>query len=303
MFEIIENKRKQDILALETLNKNIFEVINEYINEKYSNLNTITSYTLYLTRYIEYAEIKILGDLQIPYPEIRLLTSNFINSFPSDSTKRVVIMAIKGFYRYLMDVYGYPKSPVPQIKLKPRQNKSFTRSADISEMKKFLKKLENRTTLSHTDHLTYAMAFTMATTSLRISECLQITKDMVKEACIRIVQKQGRLRELDMPVETQHVLKNFIAHHPFPGEWVFCNQKGEKIRRQNAYKYIKDASNNKLGCHSLRKSTIEILIEKGYHPHEVAKVSGHQGIEMVFYYDNKNSKTNIHKELGKAFIE
>ncbi|NUM37395.1 MAG: tyrosine-type recombinase/integrase [Candidatus Brocadiae bacterium] len=300
-METIVKFDRQEVSNLEILNKNIFEVLEDYIHEKYSNLNTITSYTLYLTRYLEYIGIRILRDLQIPYPEIRLLTANFINSFSSDSTKRIVSTALKGFYAYLIDVYGYPKSPIPKIKLKPRSNKSFTASADMQEMKRFLKKLENRIILSRTDHLVYALAFTMATTSLRVSECLQITKDMAKNALIRIVQKQGRLRELDMPVETQQVIQFFLDQHPSSSDWVFSAENGEKLRRQNAYKYIKEASNNKLGCHSLRKSTIEILIEKGYHPHEVAKVSGHQGIEMVFYYDNKNTKTSIHKELGKFF--
>jgi len=303
MSENLIKKEDWEIKALDILNKNIFEIIQNYIAEKYSNLETITSYTLYLTRYIEHIKIKILGDLQIPYPELRFLTANFINTYKNDNTKRLVMHALKGFYAYLVEVYGYPKNPVPRIKLKPVQNKSFTSSVNIEDMKKFLKKLENRIVLSRSDHLTYILAFTMATTSLRISECLQITKDMVTSGWVRIIQKQGRMRELELPKETKQVLTAFLLKYPSPEEWVFTKQRGGKLKRQNAYKYIKAASNKKLGCHSLRKSAIEILIEKGHHPHEVAKVSGHQEIEMVFYYDNRNTQTEIHKELGKFFKE
>ena len=278
------------------LNKSISKVILEYIYEKYKNQNTIDNYKRYLKHYSEYVGVNILKDLEIPYPDLRLKTAKFISSYKSDNTKRLVIAALKGFYEYIIDVYNYPKSPVPPVRLTPRQNKSLTPSPALNEIREIIKKLNYYKELSRTDYLTYALTYTLATTSLRISECLQITKEMVQKGTIRITQKRGKVRELELPDKTKNILNEFIKTYQNSSLYIFTGSRGRILKRQNAYKYIKTAT-KKFGCHSFRKSVIEILISKGHHPHEVAKVSGHQGIDMIFYYDNQTDKPRIHKEL------
>jgi integrase len=164
-----------------------------------------------------------------------------------------------------------------------------------------LKRLERDKIFSKKDHLRYCLVFTLATTGLRISECLQITKDMLDSGILKIVQKQGRLRSLLLPEKTKEILMDFIELYPSNSSFVFTTESNHVLRRQNAYKYIHELTKKKYGCHSFRKSVIEILLSQNYHSHEVAKVSGHNSINMVFYYDTRDEETSIHAILSDIY--
>lgn len=136
---------------------------------------------------------------------------------------------------------------------------------------------------------------TLATTGLRISETLQITVKMVEEGIATVVQKRGKTRKLDLPKETKSALVDFIQRYEIKG-FVFQTSTGKVMGRVYAHRLIKQATG--ISPHGFRKSVIEILIEKGVHNHEVAKVSGHSSINMVFYYDNRDTVAEAHKNLA-----
>ncbi|HPY75816.1 MAG TPA: site-specific integrase [Planctomycetota bacterium] len=282
------------------LNKTMSQIVEDYLYEKYTNKSTIENYKRYLTKYFNFLNIQSIQDINIPYAELRLQTANFIHSFKSDATKRLVIASLNEFYKYFIEVYHFPKSPVPSIRLKPRPNKSNTPSATKNEIAKLLKKLYDWRNFSRTDHLLFALIYTLATTGLRISECLQITKNMVQKGELQIVQKRGTIRTMEIPTETQSILKEFFSKYESSSQFVFTGKNHKQLLRQNAYKYIRQ-NTKKYGCHSFRKSVIEILLEQGYHSHSVAKVSGHASINMIFYYDTRSNKAEIHKKLSTIY--
>ena len=71
--------------------------------------------------------------------------------------------------------------------------------------------------------------------------------------------------------------------------------------RVYAHRIVKKATG--ISPHGFRKSVIEMLIDKGIHNHEVAKVSGHSSINMVFYYDNRDTVAEAHKGLAVDLLK
>lgn len=277
-------------------NKSISNIIDEYLTS-FTNENTKRTYRCYLMHYCNMLHIESLKSFTLSYYKLYSQTTNFIQSYSSDNTKRIIISCLRDFYNYLQEMFLFPKMPIPHIRLKPRQSKSKTLSATAREITKLLKKLDKNKLFSKKDHLKYCLVLTLATTGLRISECLQITKDMVHSGVLQIVQKQGRLRSLSLPDKTKQILMEFIELYPCNSSFVFTTESNHVLLRQNAYKYIHEITKKKYGCHSFRKSVIEILLKQNYHTHEVAKVSGHSSINMVFYYDTRDYDTTIHNTL------
>ena len=282
---------------LEVLEYNIYSVIDDYITEKYSNKNTISTYRSYITKYVETAGIRKLSDLEkIHYSVVRKSVIEFIRLFQAANTKRVVISCLRGFWHYICDVYSYKKNPVPQkINLPPRQSKSTTKSLGIEKLKPLLSKLKRYTKFGYCDHLKYSLVTILATTGLRISEALQITTSMICDGKISVVQKRGKVRTLDLPLQAQHEILEFINKYEVTGI-LFQSSKKKEISRVYAHRLVKQATG--ISPHGFRKSVIEILIASGIHNHEVAKVSGHSSINMVFYYDNRDTKPEAHKTLA-----
>ena len=82
------------------LNKTMSQIVEDYLYEKYTNKSTIENYKRYLTKYFNFLNIQSIQDINIPYAELRLQTANFIHSFKSDATKRLVIASLNEFYKY-----------------------------------------------------------------------------------------------------------------------------------------------------------------------------------------------------------
>lgn len=297
---VLQGNNDENLLRI--LNKSIYETIDDYLYEKYSNENTMSSYRSYITRHVKRIDFQKLQDLNhIHYIDIRKSIVAFIKSFSSANTKRVVISCLRGFWNYLCDVYGYKKNPVPaKMNLPPRQSKSITKSLTFDKIKHLLDKLQSYTKFGFCDHVKYVLTATLATTGLRISEVLQITTSMVEEGCISIVQKRGKTRKLELPPQTQKALWDFICLYDIKGG-VFQTSTRQVMGRVYAHRIVKKATG--ISPHGFRKSVIEMLIDKGIHNHEVAKVSGHSSINMVFYYDNRDTVAEAHKGLAMDLLK
>lgn len=284
--------------------------------------NTRKNYKRYLTRYCEYIEEKLGVKKLDDFGKIALVrvrenctefikinrikddtTKEIVEKERADSTKRFVRSILSSFWNYIVEAYDYRKNPVAKLKLGKVPNKSNTKSLAPCDLKKKLKYLYDYRKFSQIDFVACALAYTLAGTSLRISEALQITKDMVERGEIEIKPKGGGTRKIELPKEVTTVLKEYcntykekITDHVFVA--VRKSRKTKKIevmKRTNASRLLKKYTG--ISAHGFRKSVIEGLIESGVHNHEVAKVSGHASINMVYYYDNRDSKTDAHKEF------
>ena len=173
------------------LNKTMSQIVEDYLYEKYTNKSTIENYKRYLTKYFNFLNIQSIQDINIPYAELRLQTANFIHSFKSDATKRLVIASLNEFYKYFIEVYHFPKSPVPSIRLKPRPNKSNTPSATKNEIAKLLKKLYDWRNFSRTDHLLFALIYTLALQDFEFLNVYKLQKIWYKRVNYRLYKKEA----------------------------------------------------------------------------------------------------------------
>ena len=276
-------------------------IIERFISERYTSKNTISTYSRYLGKYMATLGATTTSDFaKYDYSDLRAKTAEFINGHTSSSTKRVVIAVLRSFWCFVQDTYGVSKNPVPtKINLPPRQNHSLTKSTDLEGLRKLRKKLAGYSKFGYCDHLKYALVLLLSSTSLRISEALQVTVDQVRAGRICIIQKRGKARELSLPSETQQALLEFVQKYGLTDLMFQTSQKTPVIRTY-AYRLIKAATG--LSPHGFRKSVIECLRQAGYHDDEIAKVTGHSSTKMIDYYDNRKHEATIHVDLTRALF-
>ena len=304
-FTMSKNIVKSTFLAVRntesTANITSQQLISRFLSDRFSSKNTIATYSRYLTKYLDYLGVGFLSDFGLyDYANLRAKTTSFITRHKSNNTKRLVIAMLRSFWFFIQDVFSVGKNPVPnKINLPPRQDHSETKSTNLEGLRKLRKKLAGYSKFGYCDHLKYALVLLLSSTSLRISEALQVTVLQVREGRICTVQKRGKARELALPKETQEALLTFVSKYGLDG-LLFQTSRKKTLSRSYAYRLIKHATG--LTPHGFRKSVIECLRHAGYRDDEIAKVTGHSSTKMIDYYDNRKCEATIHVDLTKALF-
>lgn len=302
MFNLTKTglQNKNNPLGLELQDKESIPSLIYFFLEDYFSVNTKKTYGKILANFFTFMNVVTMDELKtkyLNYPNFVNEIRSFFYNYKAISSQKLAHGCLKKFWEYLVDIYFFPKNPVRRIRFPAITRKSNTPSLTEEELKQLLFYLKDCSGLGYTEHLTYILVFTLASTCLRISEVLQITVEMVNNDMLKVQVKGGRLRELELPFETKKAILDFCNKYKIYSDVIFLSPKRKKVTRHYAYYLIRNVTKKKMCCHSFRKTIIELLIKEGCHSHEVAKVSGHKSIDMVFYYDNRTEKTEIHKKL------
>lgn len=281
-------------------NKSTSVLAQEFLTSLYNSENTRLTYGRILNRYFyELGLVRLSDWLGIPRNEIKSRSASYIQNFESANSKRVAIACLRAFYNFLIDAYNYPKNPIPaKINLPARQSHSLTKSVDKEALKKIMARLKDYSRLGYLDQLTYLLVRTLSTTSLRISEILQITREQVDSGVIRVTLKRGKIHEIRLPEATRIALLDFCRVYNIVGGPVFRTKKGDPVTRNYAHKLIKTATG--LTCHSYRKSFIEIAKTSGLSNKEIIAITG-QSENMPNYYDTRSLTATFHLDLDREF--
>ncbi len=305
MYEI-EKKRLSDNHIEQYQEKHMSQVIEEFVFQ-YLNINTRKRYGKILGDYFASLKMNFLIELlEMMFSNFPLLvkqTSEFIQ-VGKISTIKLNCSAINSFYKWLAQVYRIKDNPVIRPKLPKENRKATTKSLDESTLKRKLRLLKNYSRLSYLDHLVYALASLLVTTSFRISEGLQVTVEMVEIGNLTVVQKRGEVREMELPPLIRRELLDFVRSYELKG-FLFQTEGKRKPRKQLSRGQAYDLLKREMGisCHGFRKSAIEILLEQNEHPIEIAKVTGHSSIEMIMYYDGRDKKPSKQHKIVETLFE
>lgn len=302
MYDIIP---RNSLPSFDNRDKGIEDLIEDFLN-LYRNINTQRNYHSILQRYFLQMQIVSLSDfISVLGQNFALLcqeTSQYL-SLGSVNTIKLKCSCLNSFYKWFLKVYQVDntRNPVIKPRLPNLRRKAKTKSLPEKDFLEKMEELRTQAGNNYLSHLTYSLALLMGTTSIRISEALQITTEMIEEGTLYFIQKRGEEREMDLPGSIQEALFQFQKKYKIQG-YLFQTEGERKgisrkpLSRHHAYKLLKE--NTGIGCHGFRKSAIEMLINAKVHPSEIVKVTGHASLEMVNYYDGRDKKATEHHILA-----
>lgn len=263
------------------------------IDRKYSN-NTISSYMNDLKNYNKFIN-----------NDIKKVTKQQILSFieeeknnKSDKSVAHTLTVLRNFYNYLEKENIIKDNPTTKIDL-PKLRKTLPNVLTNEEINKILDiKLKTKK-----DYRDKAMLELMYAAGIRISELINIKVneiDLVNDTVL--INGKGskeRLIPIDdisikyvkeyLDIYRNQLLKNKNT------DYLFLNNRGEKITRQSLFKTIKKIALEKgikkeLSPHTLRHSFATNMLENGADLRSIQELLGHSNISTTQIYTHVSNK-------------
>ncbi len=309
---------------ISSLDKQIDQVVDEFLAFKKSE-NTRKAYSKDIHGLIDILNLEHLRDLaQYQYADVVKVIQSYLDGLKvlEDDTSRVInartinrkAYALSSFFKYLVDVYNYPKNPLNQFQPHAVDRRSSTQSLTRFELVDMLKLSKSKHSKSHTTHRNYICLCFLAVLALRRNELVMLKwKDIDHDQIsINVYQKGGSYKLLPIPVALYNQLNVYRK---------LCNQECEYLFhpvRNNAngnlnkpisvnyvYEFIiklaqKVCPDKKITPHSLRKTFIEQALDNNEDFISIINATGHATVEMVKYYDTRDTlKNNAVHNMGK----
>ena len=275
----------------------IMDYINEYkkyllIDKKYSN-NTILSY-----------ENDLNNLKKIINKDLTEINKNDIikfieNELEIKNPKSVAhsITVIRNFYIFLEQqniVKENPTSKIDSLKLK--------KSLPTVLSKKEIDNLLDIELTNKYDYRNKAMLELMYATGMRISELINIQMEDINlnNSYVKVNGKGNKERMLPFDEVATFYLEKYINNYRNSlikkrNNYVFLNNRGERISRQAFFKIIKQLAvkkniNKNFSPHTLRHSFATHMVENGADLRSVQILLGHSDISTTQIYTNISNK-------------
>ena len=232
----------------------------------------------------EQRRLKRLIDDPISNLSINQLTSRVLASFrdrrllDGQRTCQYDLILIRHCLKVAISEWGLMLSvnPVDQIK-KPPSPKSRDRRLNDGEYKR----LEHASKLTKNQHIWPIVVFAIET-GMRRGEILRLSWDNIdlkRRTALLPLTKNGSSREVPLSTEAVAILQQQRTRtglHPFPVNSNAFRLAWDRLRSR--------AGLNDLRFHDLRHEAISRFFEMGLSIPEVALISGHKDVKMLFRY-------------------
>ena len=307
--------------------KTISEVIEEFLRLKHSD-QTKRAYRKDIEAFFKKHKIVYLQDLTfLPFHELARFTLNHINSFRkaekyqpdkvlNAKTVNRKAYSLSSFFKFLINVYNYPKNPVASFHPLKTHKRSTTISltrGEIFEILEFTKKESSKSEIHFRNYLIFLSLFLLALRRNEIANLKWRDIDLDKQS-IMVFQKGGTYKELPIPDNLLKLLLEFKSVYGKPSPYIFhpfVNNRTKDLNKPISpdliFKIVKDVVSHvtpgkKITPHSFRKTFIEIALNNNQDFISIINATGHSTIEMVKYYDTRDTlKNNAINNLGKIF--
>jgi len=305
------------------LNEDIDAVIDAFLSLKRSE-NTKRAYARDLGNFMEKLEVEKLQDLGlIPFPVMVNECFMYLqeNTKKDADTGRVAnaktvnrkAYALSSFFKYLVEVYGYPKNPINQFQPHKIERRSTTESLTRAELVEILEKVKKGHKKSQTAFRNYLALCFLSVLALRRKELVGLKWSDIRHETrsINVHQKGGGYKLLPIPTALYNLLKKYRERYPSDCEYIFHpvrnNTTGTLDKPLNTnyiYQMIKKMvadiiPGRSITPHSMRKTFIELALNNQEDFISIINATGHSTVEMVKYYDTRDSlKNNAVHGLG-----
>lgn len=283
------------------MNKKYIEEFLNYllIDKKYSN-STISSYRNDLNNFSNFINKDLLNVKQDDV--IQFLDSEY-KKFKASRSIYHSLTVLRSMYKYYQMINKIKDNPIDYID-NPKLKKGLPNVLSKEEVATILDIDLN----TKYDYRNKAMLELMYATGIRISELVNIKMyDInINNATIRIMGKGSKERIIPIVQYALNYLTLYLEEYrPLllknkTCDYVFLNNRGEKISRQSFFKLIKSLSIKKnikkdFSPHTLRHSFATHLIENGADLRSIQTMLGHSDISTTQIYthiSNKHLKDN-----------
>ena len=277
------------------------DAISDFINyctfEKGLTKATITSYQNDLKTFFSFVTPK--KEETFYNIEIKTITTKQIENYlkeeitkgRSDTTIAHKLTTIKNFFAYLTKE-GLIKEDISISIERPKLRKTLPKALTIEEVDSLL----NIELTTPFDYRNKAMLELLYGTGLRISELITLKLyDIDYTACIIRIMGKGR-KERIIPIGefSMHYMKLYLEYRPKllknkTCEFLFLNNRGEKISRQGFFKILKNllkekGLNQDVSPHTLRHSFATHLLNQGADLRSIQELLGHSDITTTKIY-------------------
>lgn len=305
-------------------NKTIEQVVEEFLSLKNSE-QTKRAYRSDILDFFSKLGVKMLPELaRIQYHEVVRLVLVYINSFKkaekyypdrviNSKTINRKAYSLSSFFKFLVNVYNYPKNPVANFTpLKVHRN-STTQSLTRGELYEVLDHLKNNKDKDERRFRNYLMFLFMFLLALRRNEVANLQwKDInLDRQSIMVFQKGGTYKELPLPDNLLRLLRDFQNKYGKPSQFIFhpvvnnrTNDTLKPVSTDLIFKVVRDVVSEvipekNITPHSFRKTFIELALNNNQDFISIINATGHTSIEMVKYYDTRDKlKNNAVNNLG-----
>ena len=275
-----------------------------------------------LFEYLDVTSIKALGKLKF-YQLVELIEKHLKEGTTfDDDTGRPInpkttnrkAYAISSFFKYLIHAYGYPKNPLEQYQAFKVERKSTTKSLTRAEIVDVLKYFSDRSSKSQTAMRNYLSVCFLTVLALRRNELvgLKWTDINFQSSSVNVYQKGGSYKLLPIPTALLEKLKIYETLYRKDCVYVFTPVRNtttktldKPISSNYIYELVKRVvfivtNGKKATPHSFRKSFIEMALNNQEDFISIINATGHSTVEMVKYYDTRDSlKNNAVHSMGK----
>jgi integrase/recombinase XerD len=294
----------------------IVDVIEVFVQLKQSN-NTQRSYRNDIIGFFNHVDLILLVEFaQLPFPTVVDSIQKYLakNTKKDELTNRVLnpatvnrkAYALSAFFKYLINVYGYPKNPINQFSPLKTDRKSSTTSLTRSEMIDLLAFSKSEHRISQTKFRNYLIMVFLFALALRREEVVNITWGDIdlENNKINIYQKGGSYKLLPLPLSIISLLNEFKKAHPSDCLYVFhpvrnnrTQELNKPIRSSYVFEMVKKIAfevvpDKKITPHSFRKTFIELALNNKEDFINITNATGHSTVEMIKYYDTRDSLKN-----------
>lgn len=317
--------KTQNLNKYNILNKNIVDVIDEFLNQ-YNNIQTKRRYNRILLNFVDFLEIESLNDLWIfHFSQLNTYCIDFINlykKFDDENKKRIinnstinnVAYILRSFFNYIIFNYNYPKNPLWNYKpLKMKEN-STTPSLDRMELINILNHLKIQFLNEKEDKWQYIklrnyLIFCFLSLSLRRNEIVNLKwEDLnTNNNYINVEQKWWTFKQLPLlnwVTDYLMILKQIKNNLNLNSSYIltpFINNTTKTLNKPLNSSFLVKLINNvcnelsidkEITPHSFRKTFIELSLDKNENYNNIMNATWHKTSQLMRYYDNRDKLKN-----------
>ena len=277
----------------------LIQSISEYLTylevERGLSQNTVLAYENDILGFFDYFK-----NIEDPNEIKRIHFSEYTvylaqNGLLSSSVTRK-IASIKGFFRFLAANKEIKSNPSLSVS-SPKIPKKLPKVISYEEIEKLLK---NRLTIKEK-----AVFELLYATGLRVSELVNLAVKNVdfKTGLIRTTGKGSKDRIVPMGKKAKEALSRYMKERNLllkakmgsgaESDYIFLNDKSEKISRQWVYNFIKkqgETINKTISPHTIRHSFATHLLENGADLRAVQELLGHRSVVTTQLYTHISKK-------------
>lgn len=277
----------------------LIQSISEYLTylevERGLSQNTILAYENDILGFFDYFK-NIEDPNEIKRIHFSEYTAHLAESGLLSSSVTRKIASIKGFFRYLSANKEIKSNPSLSLSA-PKIPKRLPKVISYEEIEKLLK---NRLTTKEK-----AVFELLYATGLRVSELVNLTVKNVdfKSNLIKTTGKGSKDRIVPMGKKAKEALNHYMKERGLllktklgseaESDFVFLNEKSEKISRQWVYNFIKkqgETINKTISPHAIRHSFATHLLENGADLRAVQELLGHRSVVTTQLYTHISKK-------------